>query len=106
MGDTQVGRQKLAEEFNTVINDTEQLLKTAASASGEKAQSMRADLERGLRSARERLLKLEQNAVHRTRAAAKATDEYVHANPWQSVAVTAGIGVAVGLVIGLLLNRR
>ena len=38
----------------------------------------------------------------RTRAAAKATDEYVHAHPWKAI----GVGAGVGLVIGLLIGRR
>lgn len=38
----------------------------------------------------------------RTRAAAKATDEYVHVHPWQAV----GVGTAVGVLVGLLIARR
>jgi len=38
----------------------------------------------------------------RTRAAAKATDEYVHVHPWQAI----GAGAAVGLLVGLLIGRR
>ncbi|HJX57849.1 MAG TPA: hypothetical protein VJ325_03945 [Thiobacillus sp.] len=38
----------------------------------------------------------------RTRATARATDEYVHTHPWQSM----GAAVGVGLVIGLLIGRR
>jgi len=40
--------------------------------------------------------------MERTRAAARATDDYVHENPWRAVGVAAG----VGLVIGLLIGRR
>jgi ElaB/YqjD/DUF883 family membrane-anchored ribosome-binding protein len=40
--------------------------------------------------------------VDKTKAAARTTDEYVHDNPWTSVAVSAGLG----LVIGWLLARR
>jgi ElaB/YqjD/DUF883 family membrane-anchored ribosome-binding protein len=38
----------------------------------------------------------------KTKAAAKATDAYVHENPWRAVGAAAG----VGLVIGLLVGRR
>jgi ElaB/YqjD/DUF883 family membrane-anchored ribosome-binding protein len=106
MTDTHVAREKLVQDFSAVIADTEQLLKTVASAGGEKAQAVRADLERNLRVARERLVKLEKDAVERTRAAAKATDEYVHVHPWQSMLVAAGVAAAAGIVVGLLLNRR
>jgi hypothetical protein len=36
----------------------------------------------------------------KTKAAAKATDVYVHENPWHSVGMAASIGVVVGLLIG------
>ena len=40
--------------------------------------------------------------IEKTRAAARAADDYVHESPWQAV----GIGVGVGFLLGLLLNRR
>ncbi|MDQ1316092.1 MAG: hypothetical protein QG662_2201, partial [Pseudomonadota bacterium] len=36
----------------------------------------------------------------RTKAAAKATDEYVHVHPWQAIGVAASVGVVIGLLIG------
>jgi ElaB/YqjD/DUF883 family membrane-anchored ribosome-binding protein len=38
----------------------------------------------------------------RTKDAARATDAYIHENPWQAIGVAAG----VGLVVGLLTGRR
>jgi ElaB/YqjD/DUF883 family membrane-anchored ribosome-binding protein len=38
--------------------------------------------------------------VARTKAAAKATDEYVHGHPWQAIGIAASIGVVIGLLIG------
>ena len=40
--------------------------------------------------------------MDRAKAAARATDDYVHDNPWQAI----GVAAAIGLVAGLLLNRR
>ena len=37
-----------------------------------------------------------------TKAAAKAADDYVRANPWQAV----GISAAVGFMFGMLITRR
>jgi ElaB/YqjD/DUF883 family membrane-anchored ribosome-binding protein len=106
MTDTQVAREKLLQDFNEVISDTEQLLKSVATAGGEKSQALRASLEQSLKAAQERLRKLEERAVERTRAAAKVTDEYVHVHPWQSIAIAAGVASILGIVVGLLLNRR
>lgn len=101
-----VTREKLLKDFNAVIADTEELLKSAASAGGDKAGAWRTEVERNLRLAKDRLVDIEHAAVERTRAAARATDEYVHDNPWRAIGVTAGVGVAVGLMLGLLLNRK
>jgi len=38
--------------------------------------------------------------VERTRAAAQATDDYVHDNPWQAVSIGAGVGFLVGFILG------
>ncbi len=106
MADAQAAREKLLEDVSAVLADSEQLLKAMASAGGEKAQALRGDLERKLAMARERLDEIEEVALARTREAAKQADEYVHEHPWQSIAVAAGMGAAVGVVLGLILNRR
>lgn len=96
---------KLLQDFNDVVADAEQLLKAVASAGGDKAQSLRADVEESLRSARERLAELQREAVAHSKAVARSTDAYVHANPWRSIAIAAGVATAVGLLLGLLINR-
>ena len=103
---TQVAREKLLQDFNEVVADTEQLLKSVANAGGEKTQALRANVEQSLKLAKEKLLEIQEETVERTRAAAKKTDEYVHDHPWQSLAVVAGVSAVVGVVLGLLLNRR
>lgn len=104
--DAQATREKLMEDFSAVIADSEALLKLMASAGGEKAQALRDDLESKLQDARERLDRIQDVAVARTREAAKQADEYVHDNPWQSIAIAASVAVIAGLVLGLILNRR
>jgi ElaB/YqjD/DUF883 family membrane-anchored ribosome-binding protein len=106
MSEAQATRDKLLQDFNQVVTDTEELLKSISSASGEKAHTVRAGIEQNLKVARERLAGLEDAALQRARSAAKDTDRYVHANPWQSIAIAAGLSAILGVVIGLLLNRR
>ena len=103
MTETQAAREKLVEDFLTVIADSEDLLQSLASAGTEKA--LRADLEAKLRDARQRLDHLQKDAVATSRAMARDADKYVRDNPWQSVAVAAGAGVLAGLVLGILLSR-
>ena len=99
---TSAMQEKLLTDFNAVIAEAEQLLKSVASEGGEKADSLRAKMEENLRAAKSRLKDVEGAVVEKTRAAAHATDDYVHDHPWQAIGVAAGVGV----VIGLLLNRR
>lgn len=100
--DTQVSREKLIADFNTVVADAEQLLKSVASDGSDKAQALRVKAEDSLKVAKERLLELEGTLEVKAKAAAAATEVYVQEHPWQ----TLGIAAALGVLVGLLLNRR
>lgn len=100
--ETQAARNRLVEDFKTVVQDAEELLKATASQTGEKISAVRARAEENLREARRKLGEMEGDVVGRTKAAAKATDQLVHDNPWQSMAVAA----AVGFLLGMLTGRR
>ncbi len=101
-----VTKHQLIEQFHEVVTDTEQLLKSVATAGGEQAGAMRASAEQGLAKARARLRDFQHAATDKVEAASKTTDAYVHEHPWQSIGVAAGLAVVASLAIGLLLNRR
>jgi ElaB/YqjD/DUF883 family membrane-anchored ribosome-binding protein len=102
----EVTKAQLTEEFNAVVADTERLLKSAANAGSEKAGALRADVEQSLASAKDRLVKVQHAALEKTKATARVADEYVHEHPWQGIGIASGVAAALGVVIGLLLNRR
>ena len=106
MANTQAAKEKLLEDFGVVIEDAQQLLKAMAAAPTERAQALRGDLERKLAEARKRLGDLQDETLERGRAAARQTDEYVHENPWESIAIGAGVAAIVGIAIGLMLGDR
>jgi ElaB/YqjD/DUF883 family membrane-anchored ribosome-binding protein len=89
-------------DFKEVVADTEALLKATANQGGEKLAEVRAKAEESLRVMKDRMVAAEAALVVKTKAAAKATDVYVHENPWKAIGVAAGFS----LVIGLLLGRR
>jgi|GEM_PF-15864 len=99
-------KRKLLADFNAVMTEADQLLKLVTDEGGDKANALRTKLEKTLNAAKERLRSLEDTVMERTKATARATDEYVHENPWQTVGIAAGVSVAFGVVIGLLLSRR
>jgi ElaB/YqjD/DUF883 family membrane-anchored ribosome-binding protein len=98
--ETAVTREKLAADLRAVITDTEELLKATAGQAGEKINAARARAEETLRTAKARMGELGEAGVEKAKAAAKATDTYVHENPWQAVGVAAGVGFLIGWVLG------
>ena len=106
MANTRAAKDKLFEDFSAVIEDSQALLKAMAAAPGDRAQALRGDLERKLGEARKRLGDLQDSVVERGRAAVQETDEYVHENPWQSIAIGAGVAAIIGIAIGVMLADR
>jgi len=94
--------QKVVDDFATVLKDAEVLLQEVSSEAGEKATNARARIEEKLRQATLKLGELEEAAAERTRAAARSADDYVHVHPWRAV----GFAMAIGFLVGLLVNRR
>lgn len=103
---TPSAKERLTEDFKSVVVETEHLLHDAASIGGEKAADLKASLEQSIATAGQQLKQLQAAATARTLSAAHATDEYVHAHPWRSIGIAAGVSLAIGTVIGLSLQRR
>ncbi len=82
------------------ISSAEDMLVQAANATGEKAAEMRGRALEQLKALREKLQDVQSTAVEKGKAAATATDEYVHEYPWRSILAAASLGVVVGLLIG------
>jgi ElaB/YqjD/DUF883 family membrane-anchored ribosome-binding protein len=99
---TENARDKLVDEFAAVLAEAEEMLKRAATETGDKARDLRSQVETKLLRAKLSLQELEGQAVDQAKAAARATDDYVHDNPWQAI----GIAAAIGIAVGLLMNRR
>jgi ElaB/YqjD/DUF883 family membrane-anchored ribosome-binding protein len=97
---TDVNKDKLVADLKIVIADAEELLRATASQAGEKVAAARERIQASLADAKVKLNEAERAAVARAKEAAKATDEYVHDNPWQAVGIAAGIGFLLGLLIG------
>jgi ElaB/YqjD/DUF883 family membrane-anchored ribosome-binding protein len=100
--ETQDAKDSLIEDFKTVMNDAEELLKATSNQTGDKIGAARARAEESLREARRKLGEIERSLMDRTKAAAKATDHLVHENPWRSITVA----TAVGVMLGMLISRR
>ena len=100
--DVQAAQEKLIASVKNSLSDAETLLREAANATGDQATALREQALASLKQSREALYDAQDEIVAQGRRAARATDEYVHDNPWQAIGVA---GVA-GLLLGLLLSRR
>lgn len=96
------GKTQLIQDFNAVVSDAEALLKATANQSGDKLAEVRTKVGESIRAVKASLEEAESALLDKSKAAAKATDVYVHENPWQSV----GVAAAVGFVIGWLAKRH
>ncbi len=98
-------KEKLMQDLRIVVADAEELLRATATQAGEKLSDKMAitrdRIQGNLAAAKVRLIAAEDAVVAKTKQAAKATDEYVHENPWKAVGISAG----VGLIIGMLISR-
>ncbi len=93
-------KDKLVSDLKAVVSDAEEILRATAGAAGEKVGELRAKIELRLRDAKERLADAEAILVDKTKAAARATDDFVHDQPWKAVGVAAALGLALGVLIG------
>ena len=93
-------KEKLVSDMKVVVSDAEEILRATAGVAGEKVGELRERIIDRLRDAKVRIADAEEMLVDRTKAAARATDDYVNDNPWQAVGIAAGIGLLVGIIIG------
>lgn len=97
-----VNKDKLIADLKVVLSDAEALMRSAASSTGEKAVELREKAAQTIKSASEKIMDLQAVAREKGRAAAEATDDFVHERPWTAIGIAAG----VGFLLGLLVNRK
>jgi len=100
--EAQAAKERVIKDFKAVVTDTEELLKATANQTGDRIAAARARMEESLAATKKQLAELEENMIEKSKAAARATDQLVHDNPWQSV----GVAAAVGFLLGMLIHRR
>jgi len=97
---TAAQKDKLMADLKVVIADAEELLRLTAGEVSAGTGDVRMRLQERLATAKDGLLKLQESATEKAKAAGRAADDYVHDHPWKSVGIAAGIGLVVGMLIG------
>ena len=93
---------ELEADVKKAIDAAEDLLTQATHSTGEKASELRSKALEQLKELSHRLREVQSVAFEKGKAAAEATDDYVHDHPWRSILAAASLGV----VVGLLISRR
>jgi ElaB/YqjD/DUF883 family membrane-anchored ribosome-binding protein len=104
-GDIHASRERIAADFEALLDDTENLLRAVAGAGGETMKSARGkiqsridDLKSVLADGQDSALHEMQSAAKQVRGAAKQADKYVHANPWPAIGAALLVGIGLGLL--------
>jgi ElaB/YqjD/DUF883 family membrane-anchored ribosome-binding protein len=101
-GNVVEAKNKLVEDFSTVIEDTEELLQATANQASEKVVAARARVQESIKAVKQKIGITQDLAVEKAKATVVATDDYVHAHPWPMI----GVAAAVGALVGMLISRR
>ena len=96
----EVTKEQLIADFKTVVADAEALLRATANQGGEELAAVRARAEESLKVVKARITEEQVALLVKTKEAARATDAYIHDNPWKAVSVAAGFGLLIGLLSG------
>jgi ElaB/YqjD/DUF883 family membrane-anchored ribosome-binding protein len=88
---------ELLDDLRTLVNEAEKM--TGDSISEHTADAVSA-LRARFEAAHERLSEIYTGARTKVIEGAKCTDQAIRANPYQSLAIAAGVGVLVGVLLG------
>lgn len=91
--------RRKASQLQKFFDDVEELLERVGGMNEPEVARLRSRVESSIEKAKESLRSGTQVAVENTRKAAKATDEYVHRNPWIAIGATATIGLLLGALL-------
>lgn len=94
----ELNTDKLVKDLKTLTRDAEDLVEATAGEVSDRAREARRRLADALDNARATCENVQEKAV----AGAKATDKVIRDHPYQAL----GIAFGVGLLIGVLVNRK
>jgi ElaB/YqjD/DUF883 family membrane-anchored ribosome-binding protein len=97
-----LARERVLADLKSLVRDSEDLLKATASDVSEKAREVRTRLTAALERARSTCNEMQEETLAKAKEVAKRADTMVRAHPYESI----GVAFGVGLLIGVLVNRK
>lgn len=101
--DTALSPAELLLELKVLVTEAETMM--AKSLSGHSARDVGTLRER-FGAAKERFADVYSGARKNVIAGAKSTDTSIRTNPYQSLAIAGGVGLAIGVLVGVFATRR
>jgi ElaB/YqjD/DUF883 family membrane-anchored ribosome-binding protein len=92
-------------QLSRTVAQAEDLLRALGDESGEAIDAMRTRVSATLRDARTRLSGRAEQARSIASSTMTQADRFVHENPWRAVAIGAGIGVVVAMMMSSRRHR-
>jgi ElaB/YqjD/DUF883 family membrane-anchored ribosome-binding protein len=86
-------------DMKTLVRDAQELFREATAATGDKAEELRSKGLDMLDTAMARAQEMQAAAMETGKEIAETADDFVQKNPWKAVAISAGVGVLIGMLI-------
>jgi ElaB/YqjD/DUF883 family membrane-anchored ribosome-binding protein len=93
-----LGRQKIIEDLNVLLTDSEEILRLVAAVPGEGVDALRERVRAHVESLRDALSDAQAVAQRGYRSATVQTERYVRRKPWQALGMAAGVGFLLGVL--------
>jgi ElaB/YqjD/DUF883 family membrane-anchored ribosome-binding protein len=97
---------KASSELKSLVSDAQDLFKAATTASSDKAAALRSEGMRLLDNALTGARDMQDSAVKTGREVASTADDYVHENPWKTIAISAGVALVIGALLTPMITKR
>lgn len=97
---------KASSELKSLVSDAQDLFNAATTASADKAAQLRAEGMRVLENALYRARDMQDTAMKTGRELASTADDYVHENPWKTIAISAGVALVIGALLTPMISKR
>ena len=86
-------------DVKALVKDAQELFSAATSLTGDKADELRGKGMRLLDTAVSKAQDVQTSAMQVSKDMAASTHGYVKENPWRAIAVSAGVGLLLGVII-------
>jgi ElaB/YqjD/DUF883 family membrane-anchored ribosome-binding protein len=97
---SQLARERVLADLQTLAHDSEELLKATAGDVSEKAKEARSRLAAALARSKSTVMEMQSQAIAGAKAAAKKADTVIRDHPYESLGVAFGVGILIGVVVG------